>query len=173
MTTSSEKEVTLITDTTITTATELTSNVSNRADQPELAKNKREYPTPPPQRPGRFRYSLFVITTYVGFGNCAFFCCLPLLAVENIFRGMGYHMPLSLLCAALNVPVATLCMCPCVLTKLRRKFRKKRKIRGSCLMDCFLSFTLFFCVAAQLLTEARGVIIDRKRGTNQDDVEEE
>ncbi|VDO08268.1 unnamed protein product [Rodentolepis nana] len=163
MTDSSEREFTLITDATITTATELTSNVSNRAKQPELAKNKREYPTPPPLRPNRFRYSLFVITTYVGFGN----------SVENIFRGMGYHMPISLLCAVMNVPTATLCMCPCVLTKLRRKFRKKNDIKGSCLMDCFLSFTLFCCVAAQLLTEARGVIIDRKRGTNQETEEED
>ncbi|KAM3185568.1 hypothetical protein ACTXT7_006078 [Hymenolepis weldensis] len=132
MTDSSEKEVTLITDTTITTATELTSNISNRADQPELAKNKREYPTPPPQRPGRFRYSLFVITTYVGFGNCVFFCCLPLLAVENIFRGMGYHMPLSLLCAVLNVPVATLFDSSVeeLLTQLKNLHSKKYTIPG-------------------------------------------
>lgn len=40
-------------------------------------------------------------------------------------------------------------------------------------MDCLLSFTLFCCVAAQLITEARGVIIDRKRGTNKPDEEED
>ncbi|KAM7532536.1 hypothetical protein Aperf_G00000132098 [Anoplocephala perfoliata] len=170
---SSSAESSTTTITSVATTAEATSNTSNRADKAELAKNKREYPTPPPLRPGRFRYSLFVIKTYVGLGNCAFLFCLPLLGVENIFRGMGYHMPISLLCAMCHLPIATLCMCPCVLTKLRHKFRKKRHINGSCLVDCLLSFALFCCVAAQLITEARGVIIDRKRGTNKPDEEED
>ncbi|KAM7532537.1 hypothetical protein Aperf_G00000130164 [Anoplocephala perfoliata] len=63
---SSSAESSTTTITSVATTAEATSNTSNRADKAELAKNKREYPTPPPLRPGRFRYSLFVIKTYVG-----------------------------------------------------------------------------------------------------------
>uniref|UniRef100_A0A5K3FB07 G-protein coupled receptors family 1 profile domain-containing protein n=1 Tax=Mesocestoides corti TaxID=53468 RepID=A0A5K3FB07_MESCO len=142
---------------------------SNNSKEPQLASNKsRTYPEPPPETPGRFRYSLFVITTYVGLGNCAFFCCLPLLAFENIFRAMGYVPPFSFLCAGLHVPIATCCLCPCVLCKVRRMFRKKRKIGGNALVDCVLSCGLCFCVATQLLTEARAVLLDRRAGQSND-----
>ena len=152
---------------TMATSTDHSSNVNNPVKEPKLTSNKsRDYPDPPPERIGRFRYSLFTIFTYVGLGNCVFFCCLPLLAFENIFRAMGYRTPLSFLCAASHVSTATFCLCPCILCKVRRKFRKKRNIRGNAILDLILSLLLCFCVATQLLTEARAVIIEKKRGLN-------
>lgn len=168
LSTESSDTTTFNTTTTATnTTTSSTLNTSNteRGAEPELCSNKkREYPTPPPERIGRFRYSLFVMGTYVGLGNCVFFCCLPLLGFENIFRAMGYPQPISLLCAASHVPIATFCMCPCILCKVRRQFRKKRGINGNFILDCLLSCLLCFCVATQLLTEARAVIIDKRNG---------
>ncbi|EUB58317.1 hypothetical protein EGR_06844 [Echinococcus granulosus] len=156
--------------TTFTTTSTLNTSNAEIGTKPELSSHKkREYPPPPPERIGRFRYSLFVIGTYVGLGNCIFFCCLPLLGFENIFRAMGYPQPISLLCAACHMPVATFCMCSCVLCKVRRQFRKKRGINGSFILDCLLSCLLCCCVATQLLTEARAVIIDRKNGVSKPD----
>ena len=152
---------------TVTSSTNHSINANNPVKEPKLTTNKgRDYPDPPPERGGRFRYSLFVIFTYVGLGNCLFFCCLPLLGFENIYRAMGYPQPISYLCAMFKVSTATFCMCPCVLCKVRRKFRKKRHIGGNFLLDLILSCFLCYCVATQLLTEARAVIIEKKRGLN-------
>ncbi|CDS41605.1 protein of unknown function Cys rich [Echinococcus multilocularis] len=156
--------------TTFTTTSTLNTSNAEKGTKPKLSSHKkREYPPPPPERIGRFRYSLFVIGTYVGLGNCIFFCCLPLLGFENIFRAMGYPQPISFLCAACHMPVATFCMCSCVLCKVRRQFRKKRGINGSFILDCLLSCLLCCCVATQLLTEARAVIIDKKNGVSKPD----
>ncbi|VDM31992.1 unnamed protein product [Hydatigera taeniaeformis] len=160
----SSSDVATCNSTTTTTSTLNTSNVEKGTESELSSHRKREYPSPPPERIGRFRYSLFVMGTYVGLGNCVFFCCLPLLAFENIFRAMGYPQPISFLCATCHVPIATFCMCPCILCKVRRQFRKKRKIKGSFILDCLLSCLMCCCVATQLLTEARAVIIDKRNG---------
>lgn len=124
---------------------------------------KVEYPEPPPEKPGKFRYPLWVIFSYVGCGNCIFFCCLSLLAFEEIWRAMGYFPPFTYLCAATKTPM--LCCCsPCIICGMRHKFRKKRKIKGNCILDFLFSMLCCCCVFSQLITEARAVILDKKAG---------
>lgn len=143
------------------------SNKTPKAAAPQIVSNKtRQYPDPPPEILGRFRYSIFVITTYVGIGNCAFFCCLPLLAFEEIFRAMGYIRPASCICACIHVPIATCCLCPCILCRVRKKFRTKRKIQGSGIVDLLLSLGLCCCVASQLLSEARAILLEKQRAAS-------
>ncbi|VDM02415.1 unnamed protein product [Schistocephalus solidus] len=137
----------------------LTNNASVNLDGPQV-----KYPQPPPRRPGKFRYSLFSLFSYVGMGNCCFFCLFSLLGFEEIMRAIGYIPPFSFYFGLTHVPLACFCG-PCAMCNLRRKFRKKWKIRGNILLDFIFSLFFCCCVASQLLNESRAILLEGELDT--------
>nr|VZI21739.1 unnamed protein product [Spirometra erinaceieuropaei] len=129
------------------------SNASVNLDGPQV-----KYPEPPPRRPGKFRYSLFSLFSYVGMGNCCFFCLFSLLGFEEIMRALGYIPPFSLYFGLSQIPFTLFCG-PFAMCNLRRKFRKKWKIRGNILLDFIFSLFCCCCVASQLLNESRAILL--------------
>ncbi|VDN22053.1 unnamed protein product [Dibothriocephalus latus] len=138
----------------------LNSNVHASLDGPEI-----KYPEPPPKRPGKFRYSLFSLFSYVGMGNCCFFCLFSLLGFEEIMRVLGYIPPFSFWFGLMQIPASCFCG-PCVMCNLRRKFRKKWDVRGNILLDFIFSLFCCCCVANQLLNESRAIIITKEVSTS-------